>query len=275
MKRPHISPALVISLVALLVSLSGTAWAATGGNFILGQGNGATTQTGLTGNLAGRALQLTNTNTGAGATPLGLTAGAGRPPFVTNSGTKVPNLNADKLDGVDSTGFLAVGGKAADSNLLDGVDSTGFLPVSGKAADADKLDGLDSSAFARGNVTISGAAFTVGLSGTFPVTTPSGLQISVGCPADPLTQDLHITFKNVSGTLQNTFVESASAFLDYAALNNNDTIGPILSSHIGQTYTVQMYGQPETVPTNTVMHVAAVGRSTDCHFQYEIIRIQT
>src|SRR6478609_285924 len=112
MKRPHISPALVISLVALFVSLSSTAWAATGGNFILGQGNGATTQTGLTGNLAGRALQLTNTNTAAGATPLGLTAGAGRPPFVTNSGTKVPNLNADKLDGVDSTGFIKGVGSA-------------------------------------------------------------------------------------------------------------------------------------------------------------------
>jgi hypothetical protein len=67
MKRPHISPALVISLVALFVSLSGTAWAATGGNFILGQANGATTQTGLTANFAGKTLQLANNNTAAGA----------------------------------------------------------------------------------------------------------------------------------------------------------------------------------------------------------------
>src|SRR4051812_13507099 len=126
-RRPHISPALVISLVALFVSLGGTAWAATGGDFILGQANSATTQTGLTANFAGRALQVTNTSTGAGATPLALTAGAGRPPFLTNSGTKVGNLNADKLDGVDSTGFLRVGGKAADANLLDGLDSTAFL----------------------------------------------------------------------------------------------------------------------------------------------------
>src|SRR6476619_6957174 len=106
MKRPHISPALVISLVALFVSMSGAAWAATGGNFILGQANSATTQTGLTANVAGKTLQLTNTSTAAGATPLGLTPGAGRPPFQTPSTTKVANLNADKLDGIDSTKFM-------------------------------------------------------------------------------------------------------------------------------------------------------------------------
>lgn len=33
--------------------------------------------------------------------------------------------------------------KAPDAGLLDGLDSTAFLPVAGKAADADKLDGKD------------------------------------------------------------------------------------------------------------------------------------
>src|SRR6476646_5741678 len=185
MKRPHISPALVISLVALFVSLSGTAWAATGGNFILGQGNGATTQTGLTGDLAGRALQLTNTNTGAGATPLGLTAGAGRPPFVTNSGTKVPNLNADKLDGVDSTGFLAVGGKAADSNLLDGIDSTGFLPVGGTAANDEQLDGIDSTGFIKGVGSATAVAYPVNPGSQSPAFTfGPGWSVVYNCPAN-------------------------------------------------------------------------------------------
>src|SRR5690348_11341760 len=122
MKRPHISPALVISLVALFVSLGGTALAATGDNFILGQSNNATTQTGLTANLAGRTLQLTNTSTSGGAYPLGLTAGAGRAPFQTNSTIKVANLNADRIDGLDSTAFLPVNGKAADADKLDGLD---------------------------------------------------------------------------------------------------------------------------------------------------------
>ena len=60
----------------------------------------------MTANFAGKTLQLANTNTAAGATPLGLVAGTGRPPFTTNSTTKVTNLNADKLDGIDSTGFI-------------------------------------------------------------------------------------------------------------------------------------------------------------------------
>lgn len=74
------------------------------------------------------------------------------------------NINAATLDGIDSTGFLLVGGKAADSELLDGMDSTVFataaalaatnaavagkLGVGAKAADSELLDGLDSTVFA-------------------------------------------------------------------------------------------------------------------------------
>ena len=120
------SRAMAVALVALFLNLTGIAYAATGGNFILGQPNTATTQTGLTGNFAGRTLQLTNTNASAGASPLGLTTAAGRPPFFTNSATKVGNLNADKLDGLDSTGFYRAGSTVADSTLFDGQD---FLQV--------------------------------------------------------------------------------------------------------------------------------------------------
>jgi|1186.fasta_scaffold00146_6 hypothetical protein len=128
MKRPHISPALVISLVALFVSLSGTAWAATGGNFILGQANSATTQTGLTANFTGKTLQLTNTSTATGATPLGLTPGAGRPPFQTPSTTKVANLNADKLDGLDSTQLQRrVTGTCTANSAVQGVAAGGAV----------------------------------------------------------------------------------------------------------------------------------------------------
>src|SRR6266542_385298 len=51
-------------------------------------------------------LTLQNKNATANATPLALLAGAGRPPFTVNSQTRVANLNADKLDGTDSGGFL-------------------------------------------------------------------------------------------------------------------------------------------------------------------------
>jgi len=73
--RGQLTFANVVSLAALFVALGGTAYAATVGNFILGKPNTAGSQTSLTAStsFAGKALQLTNTNTGAGATALGLT----------------------------------------------------------------------------------------------------------------------------------------------------------------------------------------------------------
>jgi hypothetical protein len=105
--RQHLTYANVMATIAVFIVLGGTTYAATGGNFILGQPNTAGQQTSLTASpsFAGRALQLTNTNTGAGATALGLNVASGHAPLTVNSGTKVTNLNADKLDGMDSTGL--------------------------------------------------------------------------------------------------------------------------------------------------------------------------
>jgi hypothetical protein len=146
----------VVAYLALFVALGGTTYAATGGNFILGKPNTANSQTSLTASpsFAGKALQLTNTNTGAGATALGLSVASGHAPFTVNTGTKVANLNADKLDGIDSSGFLGVNAKAADADQLDGIDSSGFLGVNAKAADADQLDGKNSTDFLSSNVVL-------------------------------------------------------------------------------------------------------------------------
>ena len=105
--RSHLTFANVCSLAALFVALGGTTYAATGGNFILGQSNSAGNTTSLSAPIAGKkALQVTNTSTGAGATALGLNVASGHAPFTVNSGTKVANLNSDKLDGKDSSGFV-------------------------------------------------------------------------------------------------------------------------------------------------------------------------
>jgi hypothetical protein len=104
--RPHLTFANVVSLLALFVALGGTTYAATGGNFILGKSNSAGSTTSLSAPIAGKALQLTNTSTGTGATALGLNVASGHPPFTVNSGTRVANLNSDRLDGINSTGFL-------------------------------------------------------------------------------------------------------------------------------------------------------------------------
>lgn len=92
------SPAMVVALLALAVAMSGTAYSATGGNFILGQSNSASHVTALK-NSRGAAMALTS---GGKGTPLSLTAPAGVAPLAVNSPTRVANLNADLLDGLSA-----------------------------------------------------------------------------------------------------------------------------------------------------------------------------
>jgi hypothetical protein len=98
----------MVTILAFIV-LGGVSYAVTGGNFILGQSNSASSTTSLTrtGANAGKGLQVSNTSTTTGATALGLNVASGHTPFTTNSATKVVNLNADKLDGLDSTAFYS------------------------------------------------------------------------------------------------------------------------------------------------------------------------
>jgi hypothetical protein len=126
------SRAMAVALLALFVALSGTAMAATGGNFILGQSNTATTQTALSRTGNGKALQITNTGVGLNSAPLGLTAAPGHPPFVTNSQAKVDNLNADLLDNQDSTAYqqLSRSTTVPTSDCVTSVQTwTGCAPV--------------------------------------------------------------------------------------------------------------------------------------------------
>ena len=125
MPRLHVSPSMVVASASLLVALSGWGYAATGGSFVLGQSNSADATSSLSStSTAGPALAVASTG---GKPAAAFTVGTGVAPFTVSSKTKVARLNADTLDGVDSTGFLAKGGKASDADKLDGLDSTGFL----------------------------------------------------------------------------------------------------------------------------------------------------
>jgi hypothetical protein len=108
LKKP--SPAMIVACLSLFIALSGATYAATGGNFILGNPNTATSTTALTANIAGKALQLNNNSTGANATALGMSVASGKPPIITNSSTKVANLNADKIDGRDANTLVRAAG---------------------------------------------------------------------------------------------------------------------------------------------------------------------
>jgi hypothetical protein len=93
----------------------GVAYAANGGAFLLGRSNSET----ATATLAN----------GAG-TPLSLVARSGYAPLKVNSAVKVANLNADRLDGIDSTQFLRSTGVAVNSARLGGQPETAFARAS-------------------------------------------------------------------------------------------------------------------------------------------------
>ena len=95
---------MAVALLAVFLNLSGLAYAATGGNFILGKGNSAGATTSLTATpTMGAALSLTNAASGLPAAAFKVTSST---PFTVNSKMKVVNLNADLLDGLDSTAFV-------------------------------------------------------------------------------------------------------------------------------------------------------------------------
>jgi hypothetical protein len=115
-------------ILAMVLGVASAAFSATGGNFILGQSNSANAPTTLVGQIVDTtksALVLKNPN---GGSALQLQVNSGKAPMKVNSGAgKATNLDADKLDGQDSTAFLGSNAKAADSDNLDGSDSSAFL----------------------------------------------------------------------------------------------------------------------------------------------------
>lgn len=88
----HVSAkSFVADAAAMLVLGTGSAVAATGGHFLVGRTNTASN---------------TTTIKDTKGTPLSLTAKSGSAPLRVNTSTKVAQLNADLLDGVDSSKFL-------------------------------------------------------------------------------------------------------------------------------------------------------------------------
>jgi hypothetical protein len=152
-------------LLALTVGLASTALAGTGvgARFDLGRTNTVDVVSRLVGSVSGPTLALRNDASDRAATTLSLQMGNPKlAPMRTNATGKVGNLNADQLDGRDSSTF-AIGNEdgsaiqaiqatsallAQNAGKLDGKDSTEFASgVSGKANDADRLDGKDSGEF--------------------------------------------------------------------------------------------------------------------------------
>jgi hypothetical protein len=104
----------LLVVVALTLGVVSSAFAANGQNFIIGNGltdtikNIATLPTKLTmrGTATGPARQVTQQSTNTGAAGIGVTVPTGKAPLKVNATAgKATNLNADKLDNIDSLNF--------------------------------------------------------------------------------------------------------------------------------------------------------------------------
>jgi hypothetical protein len=97
------------TMVAVLLGMASMAFAGNGDPWILGQLNSATAITRLAGGggVDGPMLRVTNNDAGSDDTALDLNVQSGEPPMTVDSQTKVTNLNADRLDGMNSSAFAA------------------------------------------------------------------------------------------------------------------------------------------------------------------------
>jgi hypothetical protein len=136
-------------ILALVFGAATTALAHSGVDtklFHLGHSNTSNAITKLVGSVAGPMLRLDNNSTGTGATALDLQVEPGKPPMTVNSGTKVTNLNSDKLDGIDSTSFIQGKGNIYHGRLnaprnatrLDVLNVPGFGKVTGTCLPSDQ-----------------------------------------------------------------------------------------------------------------------------------------
>ncbi len=153
-------------MLALVFGVATTAIGATGGNFILGKANGATTVSKLTANIAGPALTLVNQSTEAAATALNINVASGKAPLKVNAAAgTATNLSADELDGKSSEQFANAAHPHSGADITSGTVAEAridgavardaeVMPTvkandgAGSGVDADTIDGQNSSAFA-------------------------------------------------------------------------------------------------------------------------------
>lgn len=112
-------PALAVSAALMLIVVpAALAGRGVGGVFNLGKVNTVNRTTALRGNTDSPTLRLNNKSIDGNATALSLQVGPALPPMKVNSATRVDNLNADHLDGMDAFDFVGTNTTAFLRNAL-------------------------------------------------------------------------------------------------------------------------------------------------------------
>jgi hypothetical protein len=254
MRRP--SPATGIALVALFISLSGTAYAATGGNFLLGKANKASAVT-----------SLSNKN----GTALSLSSSASAPPLTVSNGVEVPNLNASELDGETSSAFLPANGTAVNSNELGGKTSSAFLPANGTAANSNELGGTPASGYMQGGGNTTGTRLALTGHTSSNLLTSPGANLDAFCDNGGAGFGASLAINPNGGT-----ASDASAFWwnkdgvgDDAPLGGGSFVTPGNGSTSAYVVTVQV-DNITSISTFTATERYDSGSDT-CHFTAQVV----
>lgn len=127
----------VAVMLAIVVGLASTAFAANGDNWKLGKSNFATKITALGGALGvnGPLVRLVNNNSGTDDTALDLQVQTGEAPMTVNSSTRVDSLNADQVDGKSASAFVSSNIYKRESAVAAGTDKGDGTFVLGQACD--------------------------------------------------------------------------------------------------------------------------------------------
>jgi hypothetical protein len=155
--RAHLTFANVVSLVALFVALGSTTYAATGGNFILGQSNSAGAPTVLTSPTTNSngALKVTNTNTSAPGRAVTALSSHGGYGLWASGGDASKNKAAIHGESGAGNAVEGISGKNTASGVYGQNNSAGF-GVAGRSANGTGVMGDSTSGWAMqafGNVT--------------------------------------------------------------------------------------------------------------------------
>jgi hypothetical protein len=197
--------------IALTAVLASTGSAAAASYLVLSTSNTATTTTTLKSAVNGAVLSLQNKNTtgGTSARGLSITVPAGRPPIVVNSTAgKATNLNADRLDGIDSTGFVR--GPVEAWHEVGATGQPGFTSTPGAPSYtwANIGDGFNTAGFYKDPLGI------VHLKGLIRILAAS--TVTVGC-SDAKVFTLPAGYRPAARTISQTVAKDAFARVDVLA----------------------------------------------------------
>jgi hypothetical protein len=259
----------VVGAIVLAVLVVGTASAAVAGDPLkVGVLNTINALTRWTGSATTSILRLTNTGSG---TALDLHVAAGVAPMLVSSSTKVANLNADLIDGVDSTALQRVlTAGCPGSDLLKSVAPNGTPTCAHPdGGNAQLLDGTDSADFIHGRGTVVGAARALQPDGSLSYvvmqTTNPSFRVAYNCPNN-LTTNGVLVFINDNAELVNVFWDNGTADPEYMQLAANGGRHDVFASPNGEHYTIQVQGSQITT-----FEIFSTHRPSDCHIQAQAV----